>query len=246
MVPPSNECRRYNDSLAKHITERKTEGRIIEICWHEEPGYLSHEYLLFCVASDIPENDSWMRAERNGNLATGMELVVPNPFDVANGGLTITFAKTKEELYNRDGDKAIKSLSWVRHHVRGKPIPPPLHDIVRLLLVIDQEHGYTFTLFNCWWFARETFSMVVEQFWGETPELRDLIKRKERNHLAAHSASSATLPVKTGPVIGAGLLLWSLVPVVGPSTIIAGQYASGSIRFDINHGNIKRKFHGRV
>jgi hypothetical protein len=251
MEGTSHQRRLYHDSAAQYMSKRKTMDSITEMHWNEERGQLSHEYLLFCVTSGIANKKSWMRVERMGDLpAAAMDLMIINPFDVLSGGLTITFARTKEELHHSDDKEIMRPLIWDSHPTKGKRAPP-LHRISGLFLVVDQEHGYTFTLFNCWWYARETFTMIVENFWADTRSIWNTIRMKERNQLLLHTTSSVTAPINLatsvpgGIVLGPALALGFCVPVLGQAAfagVMAYKYGAGSIRFDINHENIRRRF----
>jgi hypothetical protein len=241
MEATSQQQRLYNASAAQYMSRRNTKDSIIAIYWHEEPGVSKHEYLLFCVASGVTEEESWMRAERKGKKGTAtLDLLVVNPFDIIDGGLTITFAPTKEELYD-SGDKEIMSLRWDIQPTAGKP---PLRRISGLLLVVDQEHGYTITLFNSWWFARETFLMVVKIFWTDTRTIIKEIKKREHSHLASVVAVPGT---GAAIVVGATLTppLIGFSPVLTPvavGSVLTYRYGSGIIRFQANRRNIRRRF----
>lgn len=142
--------------IIRHIVSHQTPGFVTRVIWSSERSTLQHEYLLICITGQDETEISGDRLERMGDLgkqATDNEaklMFIPAP--------------CKASLVHHD-DKTL-------HDVNLEPLPPTLVKMANILSIIHQTASdYTFLHHNCWWFARQTFTVLFTRFmpggWSE-------------------------------------------------------------------------------
>lgn len=179
--------------IINHITSHQTAGSITRLVWKRENSLLQHQYLLICITLQNEPEASWVRLERTGdigNKATGTEKRLAH--------LMFILAPTMESLSHQD-DKAI-------HDVGLGPSDLTLVDTAHIVSIIHQTASdYTFLHHNCWWFARQTFSVLVSKFMPD-----GAAKRKVLLRCMIKNIQQAEAPYRSawrGRLIGGGLFL---------------------------------------
>ncbi|KAK1657165.1 hypothetical protein BDP55DRAFT_511063, partial [Colletotrichum godetiae] len=135
--------------IIRHIVSHQTPGSVIRVIWNREHSTLQHEYLLLRIKVQDVAEISWVRLERMGDLGKQ----APN----SEAKLMFIPAPTMSSLVHHD-DKTI-------HDVDLESSPPTLANMANILSIIHQvASDYTFLHHNCWWFARQTFTVLFTRF----------------------------------------------------------------------------------
>ncbi|KAI3551251.1 uncharacterized protein CCOS01_09069 [Colletotrichum costaricense] len=202
--------------IIRHIISHQTPGLVTRVIWSREHSTLQHEYLLVCITGQEEARTSWVRLERMGHLgkqATDKEaklMFIPAP--------------CKSSLVHHDDETL--------HDVDLGPLPPTLAKMANILSIIHQAASdYTFLHHNCWWFARQTFTVLFTRFMPDGPQKRRLqgkciMKNLEQAEAPYHSAWRGRLI--------RGMLLFvtaPVFPIAWPVIVVGTASISGYAMF---------------
>lgn len=193
--------------IINHVISHQTAGSITRLIWKGEHSLLQHEYLLICIAVQDEPGLSWVRLERMGNV--GDKATKQEPAQ-----LTFILAPTMDSLSHQD-DKTICDAD-----LRLSDLT--LVDTAHVVSIIHQTASdYTFLHHNCWWFARQTFRVLISKFMSNGAMKRQLLSRCEWKELE-HAEAPYHSPWR-GRLVRGGLLLitFPVFPLAWP-VIIGG------------------------